>query len=85
MENDQEVSKSQKYMSTLREVTEVFESCGCSTEVVTPGPGQSTLIIRGQTSFCPAAIFEEHVEKAKDLMQNSHPEVAFQIEIDETT
>jgi len=74
----------QLYTSALREVTEVFESCGCSTEVVCPSASEAVLIIKGCVSFCPASIFEEHVEKAKELMQALHPNVEFRVEVVET-
>jgi hypothetical protein len=81
MENGSNISyEKQTYASTLKEVTDVFESCGCSTEVSITAPQQATLVIKGPISFCPTSIFEEHVEKAKELMQMSHPHVAFTVE-----
>lgn len=81
MENKNNVNdEKHTYASTLKEVTDVFESCGCSTEVSITAPLQATLVIEGPISFCPTSIFEEHVEKAKELMQISHPHVAFTVE-----
>jgi hypothetical protein len=81
MENQNNISdEKQAYASTLKEVTDVFESCGCSTEVSVTAPSRAALIIKGPISFCPTSIFEEHVEKAKELMQASHPDVTFSVE-----
>lgn len=77
-------NEAQQYASTLGEVMEVFESCGCSAEVIAAASSEATLTIKGPVSFCPTHIFEEHVEKAKELMQASHPDVAFRVEVSET-
>jgi len=71
----------QSYAQTLREVSDVIESCGCSVEVTSLTPSEAALTIKGCISYCPASIFEEHVEKAKELMQISHPEVRFRVEV----
>ena len=71
----------QSYARTLREVSDVIESCGCSIEVTSPTPSEAVLMIKGCISFCPASIFEEHVEKAKELMRISHPEARFRVEV----
>ena len=62
----------------------MFESCGCHTEVTTPSPSQVRLIVKGPVSMCPKSIFEEHVEKAKELMQSSCPEVSFDVVVEDT-
>lgn len=72
--------QNQAYAITLKEVTDIFESCGCTTEVSVAAPSQVALIIRGPISLCPSSIFAEHVDRAKELMQQSHPEVAFTVE-----
>lgn len=72
------------YQSTLKDVTDVFESCGCHADVTTPLPSQVLLTITGSISTCPSSIFEEHVEKAKELMGSAHPEIAFRVEVEET-
>lgn len=71
------------YASTLKEVTDIFESCGCSTQVLVSAPSQAILIIDGPVSFCPRSIFEEHVDRAKELMRLSHPDAAFTVEVRE--
>lgn len=71
------------YEQTLKEVTDMFESCGCQTRVATPANQEVVLTIQGPTAMCPSAIFEEHVEKANELMQNAHPDVAFKVDIKE--
>lgn len=76
--------EARRYTITLREATEVFESCGCSTEVTLPAPSEAVLTIKGCVSLCPISIFEEHAEKAKELMQTSHPDVGFRVEVVET-
>lgn len=63
----------------------MFESCGCQTDVTTPSASQVVLTVRGPVSMCPVSIFEEHVDKAKELMQASHSDVSFNVEVDETT
>ena len=73
------------YTTTLKEVTDMFESCGCRTEVTAPSSQEALLTVEGPTSFCPSSILEEHLEKAKELMRSAHPEVTFRIEIKETT
>ncbi len=72
-----------EYQATLKEVTDMFESCGCETDVATPSSSQVLLTVKGAVSMCPPAIFEEHVEKAKELMQSAHPGVAFDVEVKE--
>jgi len=74
----------QAYQRTLKEVTDMFESCGCNTEVTEPSSSQVVLTVQGPVGMCPSSIFEEHVEKAKDLMRTSHPDVSFQVEVVET-
>lgn len=83
-EQNKAANEVQEYASVLREATEVFESCGCSVDVTSPAPSQAVLTIKGPVSFCPPSIFEEHVEKAKELMQASHPDVGFRVEVAET-
>lgn len=73
----------ERYATTLKDVTDMFESCGCQTEVAAPSPTQALLTIRGPVSMCPVSIFEEHVEKAKELMRSSHPDISFDVAIDE--
>lgn len=68
---------------TLKEVTDMFESCGCHTEVTTPSSSQVALTVRGPVSMCPVSIFEERVERAKELMQISHPDMTFSLEVEE--
>lgn len=72
------------FQSTLKEVTDMFESCGCQTEVTTSTPSEVLLTINGPVSMCPASIFDEHVERAKELMQSAHPDVAFNVDIQES-
>ena len=72
-----------QYQSTLKNVTDMFESCGCQTSVTTSAPSQVLLTITGPISMCPKSIFEEHVAEAKDLMRSSHPEVSFEVGIEE--
>lgn len=73
-----------QYESTLKEVTDMFESCGCRADVATPSSSQVVLTVRGPSSMCPVSIFEEHVEKAKELMQTSHSDVSFVVKVEET-
>ena len=73
-----------QYQLTLKEATDVFESCGCHIDVSTPSSSEVVLTIQGPVRICPSAIFEEHVEKAKELMQSSYPDVSFHIEVVET-
>lgn len=82
-EQNKKIDEEQRYASTLDEVIQMFESCGCSADVTIPAPSQAVLGIKGPVSLCPISIFEEHIEKAKELMQASHPDVAFRIEITE--
>ena len=72
-----------QYQASLKDVTDMFESCGCHTEVTTPSSSQVRLTIKGPISMCPKSIFEEHVERAKELMQSSHPEVSFNVDVEE--
>jgi hypothetical protein len=72
-----------QYQLTLKEVTDVFESCGCTANVSTPSSSQVVLTIQGPVCICPTSIFEEHVEKAKELMQSSYPNISFHIEVEE--
>ena len=72
-----------QYESTLKEVTDMFESCGCRAEVTAPSSSQVVLTVRGPASMCPISIFEEHVEKAKELMQASHADISFNVEVEE--
>jgi len=72
------------YQSTLKEVTDMFESCGCNTEVAAPSSGRVVLTVQGPVGMCPSSIFEEHIERAKELMQTSHPDVSFQVDVVET-
>lgn len=62
----------------------MFESCGCQTDVTTPSASQVVLTVRGPVSMCPISIFEEHVNKAKELMRVSHSDVSFTVEVEET-
>lgn len=71
------------YQALLKDVTDVFESCGCQTEVATLSPSQVCLTIKGSVSICPSSIFEEHVEKAKEQMQVAHPEVSFDVRVED--
>ncbi len=72
------------YESTLKEVTDMFESCGCRADVTLPSPSQVVLTIRGPVSMCPTSIFAEHVERAKELMRLTHANAFFHVEIEET-
>jgi hypothetical protein len=72
-----------QYQSTLKGVTDMFESCGCHADVTTPTPSQVLLTVKGPISMCPKSIFDQHIEEAKDLMQSSHPEVSFEVGIEE--
>lgn len=72
-----------QYQSTLKGVTDMFESCGCHTYITTPTPSQVLLTIKGPISMCPKSIFDQHIEEAKDLMRSSHPEVSFEVGIEE--
>lgn len=74
----------QTYQRTLKEVTDMFESCGCNTEVTEPSSSQVVLTVQGPVGMCPSSIFEEHIERAKELMQTSHPDVSFQVDVVET-
>lgn len=71
------------YEQTLKEVTDMFESCGCETSVFTPSDQEVVLTIQGPTAMCPSAIFEEHVEKANELMQESYPSLRFKVDVRE--
>ncbi len=73
-----------QYQLTLKEVTDVFESCGCITNVSTLSSSQVILTIQGPVCICPSSIFDEHVEKAKELMQIAYPNVSFHVEVEET-
>lgn len=84
MEERDKQALDQAYASTLREATEVFESCGCMVDVTSSIPSQAVLTITGPISFCPASIFEEHLEKARELMHAAHPDVDFRIEVMKT-
>ncbi len=82
-ENKATPTETEQYAATLKNVTDMFESCGCQTELTASSPTQALLTIRGPVSMCPVSIFEEHVEQAKELMQSSHPEISFDVAIDE--
>ncbi|MBP6944648.1 hypothetical protein KBD61_05640 [Patescibacteria group bacterium] len=73
-----------QYQLTLKEVTDMFESCGCNANVSTPSSSQVVLTIQGPVSICPSSIFEEHVERAKELMQVAYPNISFHVEVVET-
>lgn len=71
------------YEQTLKEVTDMFESCGCRTDVAAPSDQEVVLTIQGPTAMCPSSIFEEHVEKANELMREAYPNVAFKVDVKE--
>lgn len=72
------------YRFILKEVTDMFESCGCDTDVTVSASGGVRLVIRGPVSMCPSSIFHDHLERAKELMQSSCPEVPFSVDIEES-
>ncbi|MBP9698351.1 MAG: hypothetical protein KBD65_04135 [Candidatus Moranbacteria bacterium] len=82
-ENKTTPTEIERYAATLKNVTDMFESCGCQTELKASSPAQALLTIRGPVSMCPKSIFDQHVEEAKDLMRSSHSGVSFEVGIEE--
>lgn len=73
-----------QYQLTLKEVTDIFESCGCAVSVSTPSSSQVVLTIQGPVCICPSSIFDEHVEKANELMRSAYPNVSFTVQVIES-
>lgn len=72
------------FEASLKDVTDVFESCGCTVNVKEVDATRVALCIHGPTAMCPPSIFEEHVEKAKEAMRLFHPTMEFHVEVEET-